>query len=44
LESRVVLTKLLERTRRFALDADRPPEWVDSLWIRRHERLPVALA
>ena len=43
LESRVVLTRLLERTRRFALDPDHPPQWVDSLWIRRHETLPVVL-
>jgi cytochrome P450 len=43
LESRVVLTKLLQRTRRFVLDPDRPPRWVDSLWIRRHERLPVVV-
>jgi cytochrome P450 len=43
LESRVVLTKLLERTRRFVLDPDQPPRWVDSLWIRRHERLPIVV-
>jgi cytochrome P450 family 144 len=41
LESRIVVTMLLERTRQFALDPDRPPRWVDSLWIRRHERLPI---
>jgi cytochrome P450 family 144 len=43
LEARIVLTALLERTRRFALDPDHPPRWVDSLWIRRHERLPVVV-
>ena len=43
LEARIVLTKLLERTRRFALDPEDPPRWVDSLWVRRHERLPIAL-
>ncbi len=43
LESRVVLTKLLERTAYFALDPDDSPSWVDSLWIRRHERLPVVI-
>jgi cytochrome P450 len=43
LESRVVITNLLERTRRFWIDPARPPRWVDSLWIRRHERLPIAL-
>jgi cytochrome P450 family 144 len=41
LESRVVITKLLERTRRWSIDPERPPSWVDSLWIRRHERLPI---
>jgi cytochrome P450 family 144 len=43
LEARVVLTKLLERTRRFTLDVHEQPEWVNSLWIRRHERLPIAV-
>jgi cytochrome P450 len=43
LESRVVLTKLLERTVRFTLDPARPPRWVDSLWVRRHERLPIVV-
>ena len=41
LESRIVLRMLLERTRLFALDPEDPPRWVDSLWIRRHERLPI---
>jgi cytochrome P450 len=41
LEARVVLTRLLARTRRFALDPDSPPRWTDSLWVRRHERLPI---
>jgi len=43
LEARVVLARLLERSTRFALDPDDPPCWVDSLWIRRHERLPIVL-
>lgn len=43
LEARVVLTKLLERTKRFALDPDRPQRWADSVWIRRHERLPIVI-
>jgi cytochrome P450 len=43
LESRVVLTKLLERTVRFTLDPERTPRWVDSLWVRRHERLPIVV-
>lgn len=41
LEARVVLTRLLARTRSFALDSDRPPTWSDSIWIHRHEELPV---
>jgi cytochrome P450 len=44
LEARVVLTKLLERTKSFAPDPDRPPRWSDSIWIHRHEQLPIALS
>jgi cytochrome P450 len=43
LEARVVLTALLERTGSFRLDADRTPRWFDSLQVRRHEYLPIAL-
>lgn len=43
LEARVVVGALLERTTSFALDADEPPRWVDSLWVRRHERLPIVV-
>lgn len=43
LEARVVLRRLLERTRSFALDPKAPPRWVDSLWVRRHETLPLVL-
>ena len=43
LEARVVLQRLLERTAEFALDPDDPPTWVDSLWIRRHDRLPIVV-
>ena len=43
LEARVVLTKLLERTKWFALDPNQPQRWADSIWIRRHERLPIVL-
>ena len=43
LEARVVLTKLLERTKSFTLDPDRPPRWSDSIWIHRHEQLPVVM-
>jgi len=43
MEARVVLSALLERTGRIALDPGRAPTWVDSLMVRRHARLPVQL-
>jgi cytochrome P450 len=43
LEARVVLTQLLERTKWFALDPSRSRDWADSVWIRRHEHLPIVL-
>jgi cytochrome P450 len=43
LEARVALTRLLERTRWFAPDPERPPRWSDSIWIHRHESLPLLL-
>ena len=43
LETRIVLTSLLRRTASFALDPGARPKWVDSLWVRRHDRLPVAV-
>lgn len=43
LEARIVLAVLLERTRNVALDPDRPPLWVNSLEVRRHEQLPMRL-
>jgi cytochrome P450 len=43
LEARVVLEQLLARTAHVALDDDNPPRWVDSLWVRRQERLPVVI-
>jgi cytochrome P450 len=45
LEARVVLTALLEQTDSFRLDthADRAPRWFDSLQVRRHEFLPIAV-
>jgi len=43
LEGRIVLTKLLERTKSFALDPDRPQRWSETIWIHRHEELPVIL-
>jgi len=41
LEARTVLTVLLERTANIALDPERPPRWVNSLMVRRHEELPI---
>jgi cytochrome P450 family 144 len=41
LEARVVITRLLERTTMFTVDADRPSRWADSVWIHRLERLPL---
>jgi hypothetical protein len=41
LEARVVLTRLLERTRSFSLDSDGKQRWAESIWIHRHEHLPL---
>jgi cytochrome P450 len=41
LEGRIVLRQLLEQTSSVTLDPERPPQWVDSLMVRRHERLPM---
>lgn len=43
LEGLIVMRALLARTRHIALDPSRPPEWVSSLQVRRHARLPVIL-
>jgi cytochrome P450 len=43
LEGRKVLTALLERTSSFALDPDQPPQWVESLQVRRYQSLPLKL-
>jgi cytochrome P450 len=43
LEARVVLERLLARTAHVALDDAIPARWVDSLWVRRHERLPIVV-
>ena len=43
IEARIVLTVLLERTSSITLDPERPPRWVNSLMVRRHEPLPVQL-
>ncbi|HVK98544.1 MAG TPA: cytochrome P450 [Dongiaceae bacterium] len=41
LEGKIVLSKLLERTSHIALDPKQPPQWVQSLQVRRHEKLPI---
>jgi cytochrome P450 len=43
IEARILLTVLLERTSSITLDPERPPRWVKSLMVRRHEQLPVRL-
>jgi cytochrome P450 len=43
LEARVVLGRLLERTSSFELDPSDPPRWAESLWVRRHDRLPIVV-
>ncbi|MEY2458523.1 MAG: cytochrome family [Acidimicrobiaceae bacterium] len=43
LEARVVLTRLLERTTSFERNANRPQAWADSIWIHRHEQLPLVM-
>jgi cytochrome P450 len=42
-EARIVLSVLLDRTTSITLDPDRPPRWVQSLMVRRHEELPIQL-
>jgi hypothetical protein len=34
---------LLERTSHFSRDGNSPPRWADSLWMRRHEYLPIVV-
>jgi cytochrome P450 len=41
IEARAVLQAVLEQTRDFTLDPDYRPQWVDSLLVRRHQRLHV---
>jgi cytochrome P450 family 144 len=43
LEGRIVVTRLLDRTTSFALDTERAEHWADSVWIRRHEQLPIVV-
>jgi cytochrome P450 len=41
LEGQIVIRMLLARTRSISLEPARPPEWVSSLQVRRHEHLHV---
>jgi cytochrome P450 len=43
MEARVVIAALLGRTLRFSLRGDDQPEWLNSLMVRRYERLPLEL-
>jgi cytochrome P450 len=43
LEALTVLSTLLERTSNFYLNPTMPPQWFDSLQVRRHHSLPVIL-
>jgi cytochrome P450 len=42
-EARIVLSVLLDRTTSITLDPEHPPQWVQSLMVRRHEELPIQL-
>jgi len=44
METRCVLTVLLEHTTSITLDRDKTPRWVNSLMARRHEYLPIRIA
>jgi cytochrome P450 family 144 len=41
LEARIVLTMLLDQTSSISLDAEHPPQRVESLMVRRHQHLPI---
>ncbi|MFZ5602041.1 MAG: cytochrome P450 [Pseudomonadota bacterium] len=43
LEAQTVLEVLLDRTEQIALDPNDSPRWVESLQVRRYERLPIVL-
>lgn len=43
LEAQTVFRVLLERTSTISLDPGDPPEWVESLQVRRYDRLPLRL-
>ncbi len=44
LEAKTVLGKLLEMTNDISLDPKTPPQWVESLQVRRYEKLPLVLS
>jgi cytochrome P450 len=44
LEARVVITRLLQRTARIALDPQQSPRWAESIWIHRLEELPLVVS
>ncbi len=44
LEARVILEELLARTSSFSLDPERPPRYVNSIFVRRHEELGLLFA
>ena len=44
LEARVILEELLARTTSFSLDPERPPRYVNSIFVRRHEELGLIFA
>jgi cytochrome P450 len=41
LEARIVVARLLERTRSITLDTSDAPRRVESLMVRRHQKLPL---
>jgi cytochrome P450 len=43
LEAQILLTMLLERTSHIVLAPEAAPHWVNSLFVRRHDRLPLQL-
>ena len=43
LEANVALGMLLDRTSNFRLDPSLPPKWAHSVFVRRHERLHLAV-
>jgi cytochrome P450 family 144 len=41
MEARVAIETLLDQTHHFSLDAANPPEYVNSIFVRRHEHLSL---